>query len=132
MQAQNKKALEVQKAEIEALKAAVTLFVSQARPEPRPIPTVDDIVAACQPRLIQAMRQDIQPLLEDMKSAVETMVQTQSTELCNVVLSKLAATLQTVQTIASWMDSVKQSGRQAHPANGAASQKIAGKQLPAG
>ncbi|THH31153.1 hypothetical protein EUX98_g3039 [Antrodiella citrinella] len=134
VQAQNTKALEVQKAEIEALKAAVTLFVSQTRPEPRPIPTVDDLIAACQPRLIQAMRQDIQPLLEEMKTAVETMVQTQSTELCNVVLSKLTTTLQTVQTIASWMDSVKQSGRQAHPINGhgVAPQKVAAKQLPAG
>jgi len=131
IQSQNMKALEVQKTEIEALKAAVTLFVSQTKPEPRPMPTIDEIVASCQPQLVHAMRQEIQPLLEDMKGAVETMLQTQSTELCNVVLTKLATTLQTVQSIASWMDTMKQGGRSANSVNGVTPQKLADK-LPAG
>lgn len=123
-------ALEAQKAEIDALKAAVTVYISQTKPQPRPSPSIDDIVASCRPQLIHAMRQEIQPLLEEMKRAVETMLQTQSTELCNVVLSKLATTLQTVQTIAAWMDSVK-GGRPLHPVNGVPPQKLADKS-PAG
>ena len=112
LQLQNMQTLETQKAEIDALKAAVTIFVSQAKPDPPPMPSIDEIVASCRPQLVYAMRQEIQPLLEDMKGAVETMLQAQSTELCNTVLSKLSATLQKVQGIADWAERLKQNG---HP-----------------
>ena len=106
--------LEGQKAEIEALKAAMTVFVSQSKPESGPGPSVDDIIESCRPQLLHAIRQDIQPLLDEMKTAVETMLQNQSTELCNLVLTKLQATTRTVHAIAQWVDSVKQGG--VHPA----------------
>lgn len=107
---QSSRAIAAQAGELEALKAAVTVYISQTRPQPRPLPSIDDIVASCKPQLLHAIREDIQPLLEDMKVAVQSMLKTQSTELCNVVLTKLASTLQTIKTVAGYIESVKQNG----------------------
>ncbi|KAH8106783.1 hypothetical protein BXZ70DRAFT_1060887 [Cristinia sonorae] len=108
MQAKSMKALEDQRLQIDALKAAVTVYVSQSRPEPPPIPSIDEMFTSCRPQLIYAMRQEIQPVLEEMKHALEKLVETRNTEVCNVVLSKLASTLQTIETIAGWMESGRQ------------------------
>ncbi|TCD63298.1 hypothetical protein EIP91_005710 [Steccherinum ochraceum] len=130
------KEMSAQREELQALKAAVTVYVSQARPqqpEPRAMPTVAEIVDTCTPDLLHAMRLGIQPLLEDMKAAVESMLENKSLELCNVVLAKLASTLQMVQKVASFVD--KQNGLPTTPIlNGTAHNnlEIHAQQPPAG
>lgn len=56
------------------------------------------------PPLLDAVRQDIQPLFAELRMQMEQMLAAQSTELSTTVVAKLSTTLRIVQGIQSWMD----------------------------
>lgn len=99
---------EKDRAEMKALNAAITAFISQP-PASSTIP-VEEIIRSLQPTLVNEVRKDLYSVLEDQRKAIHGVIQTRSTELSQPVMHNLAVTMQTVDTITRWMDKVNQSG----------------------
>lgn len=91
--------------EMRSLSAALATFIAQPARVPEP-PDLAPILDTLGPSLCETVRQDIQPLLSEMHKRIEDMLAEQSNELSTSVFTKLSTTLQTVQTISKWIDSI--------------------------
>ncbi|THG99220.1 hypothetical protein EW026_g3090 [Hermanssonia centrifuga] len=110
-QKHNNEALKTYKAELDALNAAVSTYMTQSTtPPPQSLPDMGGILESIAPSMLAAVRQDIQPLLADVRSNVEDLLRKQSTELSTAVMAKLSLTLKTVEMISEWMEQMSQGG----------------------
>lgn len=100
--------LESRSQELTALRAAVTAFISQPRlpPPPEP-PSAAAIIETVRPRLLMAVRDDIQPLLRDLQSEVDKMLREQLGEVSGAVMSQISPTMRSVEAISAWVDRMR-------------------------
>lgn len=99
--------------EILANQAAMSAYLSTRNPgslaaAPTPVPpvTTEVLVSTLQPVLAQTIHTYVGPLLADAQTKVEEMLGAQERELNTTLVSKLAATMQTVQAIKMWADRI--------------------------
>lgn len=94
------------KAEMGALNAALTAFMTRpADPVPPPIlPDVDTLVDIIRPPIITSMRQEIAPLLRNLRTEVEGMLDKHTRQISTSLMSKLKRVLQTEQYIQEWLE----------------------------
>ncbi len=98
-----------------ALNAAITAFISQ--PPPTTLTAQDllgDALQNLKPELLTSIQREMMPVMEEQNETIHKIVQARSSELSQTVLSKLALTLQTVETMTGWMDKVKQAQAGSH------------------
>lgn len=104
-QAETQSALNAQRAELNALSAALTAFVS-GPPQAAVLPDTSILLDTLGPPLRESVRQEIQPLLEEAQRHIEEMLTARDTEISTNVASKMVSTLRAVQTIKTWMDGI--------------------------
>ena len=114
---ENSENLEAVKAEMEALNMALQAFIGRpASPPPvlsstpsQPLqdpflPDLDLIIDTVGPRIIHSVRENIVPMLEELKSSVEAMATEHNAQIAQNVMNKLQITLKTVDVIYTWMN----------------------------
>ena len=101
---------------MEALNAALQTFISRPTspplvlpPEPvlppaETFPDIETIMENVAPRITHSVRQEIAPMLEDLKESVQAMTTKQNTQLAQNVMNKLQLTFKTVEVIYAWMN----------------------------
>ena len=100
---------------MEALNTALQAFIARPRtptpeppppavPPPPPVPDMQTIVDTIGPLVLQSVRDDITPMLEQLKEGVQALLQRQNTQIAQSVMSKLQLTLKTVEVIYAWMN----------------------------
>ncbi|KAH9857085.1 hypothetical protein C2E23DRAFT_372619 [Lenzites betulinus] len=100
---------EQQRAEIAALKEAITSVVARAASPPiPPAPlTADQIVEAIRPRLVDAAREDLLPLLTDVRKHIEKELTEQSNLVSGELMTQMAPAVRSVEWIAAWIDRIR-------------------------
>ncbi|KZT68158.1 hypothetical protein DAEQUDRAFT_766544 [Daedalea quercina L-15889] len=115
LEKQQTAASEANKAEIQALSAAVQSYISQApaqaSPPPPPplqqVPSIDEILTKVHPPLIQTLHEDMEPLLRETHQTIQTLLQDQLNNVYGTLVSKMTPTMKTVDVVAQWMDRVR-------------------------
>ncbi|OBZ69181.1 ATP-dependent rRNA helicase SPB4 [Grifola frondosa] len=104
-QKRNNEQIEAYGQEMRALNAAVTAAMARPPDLPpiTPVLSIDSVLEAIKPHLVQTIHDDVQPLLEGMHAAVGKMLHDQAAKVNNAVLSQLTPTVKTVEVISSWM-----------------------------
>ncbi|TFK91247.1 hypothetical protein K466DRAFT_660232 [Polyporus arcularius HHB13444] len=101
--------LEEKRNTLEALTAAVTAFISQPPQPPAPQPTsITEIVSTVQPRLLRAVRDDIQPLLSDLQAEIDKLLKDQMNEVNGTLMAQISPTIRAVEAISAWVDRYRQ------------------------
>ncbi|RPD66338.1 hypothetical protein L227DRAFT_570230 [Lentinus tigrinus ALCF2SS1-6] len=99
---------------LEALTAAVIASISQPPQPPPPQPiTATEIITAVQPRVLRAVRDDIQPLLSDLQTEIDKLLKDQMNEVNGTLIAQISPTIRAVEAISAWVDRYRQP-----PANG--------------
>lgn len=98
---------------MEALNAALQAYIARP-PSPPPVlppvplpptpPDLQTIVETVRPRVIQSVRENIIPMLEELKESVQAMTTKQNMQMAQNVMNKLQLTLKTVEVIYAWMN----------------------------
>jgi hypothetical protein len=114
---ENNAALQAFKAEVQALNAALQSYIS--RPDTPPpsasdhlpsssvsfsMPDIQSLVDALGPLVLESVREDIKPTLEQQQESVRGMLQRQNEKMAQAVMGKLQLTLNTVEVIYAWMN----------------------------
>ncbi|KAI0673021.1 hypothetical protein C8Q78DRAFT_970457 [Trametes maxima] len=108
-QAQMLDTVNAQTNEIRALSAAVTAYI--ARPLNPPLPpgplTADTIIEAIRPKLIDAARDDLLPILEEVRAHIEKELQEQSTQVTTELRVQMAPLVRSVEWISAWVERIR-------------------------
>ncbi|KAH9901606.1 hypothetical protein C8Q73DRAFT_678352 [Cubamyces lactineus] len=101
--------LEEQQKTIDALKAAVTTYIS--RPPDVPLQpgylTADTIVEALRPRLLVASREDLLPILEDARLQIEKQLQDHTSQVNDELVSQMGPIVRSVEWISAWLERIR-------------------------
>ncbi|KAI0664594.1 hypothetical protein C8Q70DRAFT_938374 [Cubamyces menziesii] len=101
--------LEEQQKAIDALKAAVTTYIS--RPPDIPLQpgslTADAIVEALRPRLLVASREDLLPILEDARLQIEKQLQDHTSQVNDELVSQMGPVVRSVEWISAWLERIR-------------------------
>ncbi|KAI0724029.1 hypothetical protein C8T65DRAFT_628260 [Cerioporus squamosus] len=101
--------LEEKRNTLEALTAAVTAFISQPPQPPAPHPpSAAEIATTIQPRLLRAVRDDIQPLLSDLQAEIDKLLKDQMNEVNGSLMAQISPTIRAVEAISAWVDRFRQ------------------------
>ncbi|KAI0748326.1 hypothetical protein C8Q80DRAFT_732557 [Daedaleopsis nitida] len=124
MQAQQKEmseGLQQRTEQLEALRAAVTAFISQPpQPPPPEPPSTATIAAAVRPRLLRDVHDSLQPLLNDLHTQIDKLLRDQLNDVNGALMSQIMPAIQSVEAIAAWAEKMKPP-----QANGAISNVVA-------
>ncbi|KAI0647248.1 hypothetical protein C8Q79DRAFT_615438 [Trametes meyenii] len=108
-QAQMLDTVSAQTSEIRALSAAVTAYI--ARPLNPPLPpgplTADTIIEAIRPKLIEAARDDLLPILEEVRGHIEKELQEQSTLVTTELRIQMSPLVRSVEWISAWVERIR-------------------------
>ncbi|KAI0362348.1 hypothetical protein OH77DRAFT_1515607 [Trametes cingulata] len=103
------KMVDAQRSEIGALNAAVTAYL--ARPPNPPLPpgplTADAIIEAIRPRLLVAARDDLIPILEEVRAHVQKQLQDQSSQVSTELVSQMGPVVRSVEWISAWIERIR-------------------------
>ncbi|KAI0780728.1 hypothetical protein BD413DRAFT_499607 [Trametes elegans] len=111
--------IDAQTSEIRALSAAVTAYISRPlAPPPPPAPmSAEAILEALRPKLLTAARDDLLPILDDVRSHVERQLQEQSNVVSGELKAQIAPLERTVEGVRALLERLR---GPAHAAGGAA------------
>ncbi|KAL4254101.1 hypothetical protein ABKN59_002473 [Abortiporus biennis] len=127
LQRETTKAIKQNKAETAALNAALTAYISQPpqpsiTPSPQPIsstpdtlntvnfPPLSDLISHLRPDVQTLVRQDVQPMLSELRKNIDGMLKNHSADLSKTILTKLGLTLQSLEAFTRWIEGLKQRG----------------------
>lgn len=100
-----------QRAELNALNAALTTLISQPpHPPPPPLNEASMLLEALLPPLLAAVQQNVEPRVAELRRDVEELISAQNEELSATVISKLGNASRAMEVIKNWMDKVLQDG----------------------
>ncbi|KAI0372860.1 hypothetical protein BV20DRAFT_963270 [Pilatotrama ljubarskyi] len=116
-----------QRTEIGALNAAVTAHIS--RPPNPPLPpgplTADAIIEAIKPRLLLAARDDLVPILEEVRAHVEKQLQEQSSQVSGELMAQMGPVVRSVEWISAWIERIRGPNGAPNPATSTAATSAA-------
>ncbi|EKM55369.1 uncharacterized protein PHACADRAFT_255948 [Phanerochaete carnosa HHB-10118-sp] len=107
---EHRESLQTFKAEMGALNAALQAYISRptsppsAPPAPPVVPDMQYIADTIRPMVLESIRNDVRPLLEDLTIEVQQMITRQNTQVAQSLMNKLQLTLKTVEVIYNWMN----------------------------
>lgn len=98
--------MEVYKAEVKALNAALTAYIMRP-PDPVPppiLPDIDTLVEALRPPIVASVREEISPMLRNLRIEVEGMLESNTRQISTALLAKLSRVLKTERYIQEWLE----------------------------
>lgn len=93
--------------EISELDSKLTSFIARPPPSPAFPEAMDSLVRELKPLTIQAMREEMEPMINQMREMVGEMLKRQNMVLETSVVAKLSLTLQMLETLSSWAHQIK-------------------------
>ncbi|KAI0332122.1 hypothetical protein GY45DRAFT_1344906 [Cubamyces sp. BRFM 1775] len=121
-QAKTTAMLKEQQKAIDALRAAVTTYIS--RPPDVPLQpgtlTADTIIEALRPRLLLASREDLIPILEDARLQIEKQLQDHTSQVNDELVSQMGPVVRSVEWISAWLERIRGSAAASSSAAAAA------------
>lgn len=98
-----------QRAEIHALSQAITAIGAQgSHPPLPPAPlTAEEIVEAIRPQLLNATRDDLNAILEDVRAHIQKELQEQSKSVSGDLMTQIGPVVRSVEWISAWIDRIR-------------------------
>jgi len=94
-QKQVDEALMRDRAEIKALKTALTSLLAQTASPPIPThPSKEDIITSIKPQIVQAIQSDVQPMFSGLQKTIEAMLEKQRSDLPGIVMTNFKPSMQ--------------------------------------
>lgn len=93
--------------QIAELNEKVTSYLSRPPPAPAFPEDISTFIESLKPAYLVAVREELKPLLADIRSNVAEMLRTQNEEFANTLLSKVHLTLQMIETLSNWAGNLK-------------------------
>ncbi|CCM02075.1 uncharacterized protein FIBRA_04152 [Fibroporia radiculosa] len=93
------------KLEMQALSAAVTSFMTQAKPSPMlQFPAIEDILTEVRPAVLQSLQADVKPLLQTTHENLSNMLQEQHNMVYAAVMSKMTPAIDSMRAVSTWLE----------------------------
>ncbi|KAI0831514.1 hypothetical protein BC628DRAFT_1311639 [Trametes gibbosa] len=97
------------KEEIVALREAITSITARvADPPPPPAPlSAEAIVEAIRPQLVHAAREDLFPILNDVRAHIQKELHEQSSQVSGELMTQMVPVVRSVERISAWIERIR-------------------------
>ncbi|CDO72903.1 hypothetical protein BN946_scf185002.g88 [Trametes cinnabarina] len=108
-QSSTARTVEAQTKELRALHDAVTAYLSRPQVQPAlPTPlTAEAMVETLRPRLLSAAREDLAPILQEVRKHVQQQLQAQSDQVSGDLMTQMGPIIRSVEWISAWLERIR-------------------------